>query len=268
MSFPDNSANDVHSLLALLRSAQDGPPPTATPSSSIAQQAIPTGQQLTDLLTALNSRPPPQPPRQTQAEQGRRELIEPFGPVLTASPAKSKSNSASLQAHVEQKEQQREEKLFQREFSYAEMSFAKALPIITELLSDKRFRGELQKMKQDQDALERRLWAKGEKIKADHDKSVKAERDIAKIARQPITTEKTQKWAKSLSTSLTTFHTQQCLPALDGLAVRHRQRLKELGVPGLGGDDERKGAEAGIKDGKARQRIKRIIEVLEGGLEE
>lgn len=33
-------------------------------------------------------------------------------------------------------------------------------------------------MKQDQDALERRLWAKGEKVKADHERTVKAEKDM------------------------------------------------------------------------------------------
>lgn len=33
-------------------------------------------------------------------------------------------------------------------------------------------------MKQDQDTLERRLWAKGEKVKADHERTVRAEKDM------------------------------------------------------------------------------------------
>jgi hypothetical protein len=33
-------------------------------------------------------------------------------------------------------------------------------------------------MKSDQDALERRLWAKAEKLKAEHEKRVQAEKDM------------------------------------------------------------------------------------------
>jgi hypothetical protein len=33
-------------------------------------------------------------------------------------------------------------------------------------------------MKADQDALERRMWAKQEKIKADHERSILAEREM------------------------------------------------------------------------------------------
>jgi hypothetical protein len=33
-------------------------------------------------------------------------------------------------------------------------------------------------MKADQDALERRMWAKSEKIKADHGRTIQAERDM------------------------------------------------------------------------------------------
>jgi len=67
-------------------------------------------------------------------------------------------------------------------------------------------------------------------------------------------------WAKQLASDLATFHKQSCLPQLDGLALRQRQRLEDLGVPGLGG--------GAVLDEKGRERVVRIMDVLEAGLEE
>lgn len=61
--------------------------------------------------------------------------------------------------------------------------------------------------------------------------------------------------------------------SVDGLAARHRSRLVELGVPGLGeGKAYVKGAikttaerEAALKE---KERVKRIMAVLEGALED
>ncbi|EAL19459.1 hypothetical protein CNBG4060 [Cryptococcus deneoformans B-3501A] len=294
MAFPD-SADSVHSLLALLRSTQDDPSEsqsqafTSTSASrpgpnsitqNLSSRPIPSGAQLADLLTSLNARPPPRQPKIDSP--GRRELIEPFGPVGLAGLSRSPSGrqedgqrayerdygreveehySGSRETEWQPQKPQPKERI--REPGYGDMTFMRALPIITELLDDHNFKAELRKMKQDQDALERRLWAKGEKVKADHERTVKAEKDIAKIARQSITSEKVRQWNKTLANNLDAFYRQQCLPAIDGLAVRQRQRLKDLGVPGLGEDGG-----SGVSDEKVRQRIKRILEVLEAGLEE
>jgi hypothetical protein len=51
---------------------------------------------------------------------------------------------------------------------------------------------------------------------------------------------------------------------MDGLAVRHRERLEALGVPGLGQVSEGNG----VRDEKARERVRRIMDVLEAGMEE
>jgi len=48
------------------------------------------------------------------------------------------------------------------------------------------------------------------------------------------------------------------LTSIDGLAVRQRQRLRELGVPGLGGGDVEKNLE----------RVRRVMDLLEAGMEE
>lgn len=45
-------------------------------------------------------------------------------------------------------------------------------------------------MKTEQDSLERRLWARMEKVKADHEAKTKPEREVARITRKPITQEK------------------------------------------------------------------------------
>lgn len=60
---------------------------------------------------------------------------------------------------------------------------------------------------------------------------------------------------------------------MDGLAARHRARLAELGVPGLGeGKAYTKGAIKTAEDKaaalKEKERVKRIMAVLEGALED
>ncbi|WWC90541.1 uncharacterized protein L201_005477 [Kwoniella dendrophila CBS 6074] len=300
MTYSDNSANSVHSLLALLRSAQDGSAPSTTSFNAVtsastdnshathhtqlanslaSKPSIPSKRQLDDLLTSLNARPPP--PATKHEPSRRASLIEPFGPVgETSSPSKSphdpKQSPSRRRDSVEastgnygragivgeggtnsppKKKKKPSERV--NEEGYDLMSFSKALPVLSELLEDEGFKAELKKMKKEQDSLERRLWAKGEKAKAEHEKSIQAEKEVAKIARKVIPPEKKEAWAKSLSASLSNFYLQQCLPNIDGLATRQRQRLIELGVPGLGDDGD-----------KGRDRVKRIMELLEAGLEE
>jgi hypothetical protein len=59
-----------------------------------------------------------------------------------------------------------------------ELSFTKSLPIISTLLSDDVFKSEVRRMKVDQDTLERRLWAKMEKVKGDHEKGTRTDREM------------------------------------------------------------------------------------------
>lgn len=63
------------------------------------------------------------------------------------------------------------------------MSFTKALPIISSLLENEGFKSELRRMKVDQDTLERRLWAKMEKVKGDHEKGTRTDREMCVIPR-------------------------------------------------------------------------------------
>lgn len=154
-------------------------------------------------------------------------------------------------------------------------------------------------MKADQDALERRLWARMEKVKADHGKKSAAEREVyvcgnkgtltprAKITRKPVSADKLAQWQRDLKRTLDDFFTTQVLPATDGLAARQRDRLMELGVPGLGrapahtapgageGSAARpikvgSGASAAERERRAREkeRIVRIMGVLEGAVAE
>ncbi|KAK8854631.1 hypothetical protein IAR55_003370 [Kwoniella newhampshirensis] len=282
LTYRQSGDSSVQSLLALLRSTQDTPTsstdssatPTAAASTSYRHQpSIPSKRQLDDLLTSLNARPPPVPSRSSSGSN-QKHLIEPFGPVgIAPGPSKSPydpqiaggSDVAPLSSAAQEGRRngsvdgkRRLPKDRSGEEGYGQLGFGKALPVLTELLQDETFRSELRKMKKDQDALERRLWAKGEKVKAEHERGIQAERDIAKIARRPIPPEKKAKWAATLTTDLEAFYLQQCLPALDGLAVRQRQRLVDLGVPGLGEEDGAKG----------RDRRRRIIDILEAGLEE
>ena len=68
-----------------------------------------------------------------------------------------------------------------------------------------------------------------------------------------------QQFADMLASDLSEFYLNTCLPSVDGLALRQREKLQELGVPGLGGD---------MKDEKARERVKRIMDLLEAAMDE
>ncbi|ORY35698.1 hypothetical protein BCR39DRAFT_28368 [Naematelia encephala] len=271
MSFRDQSSS-VSSLLEQLRA-------TTTPSTVIPQSTVPSKRQLDDLLSSLNQpAPAPAPASSTQSAflGARRNLIEPFGPVSnqpqppprqfysTPSDDVERENAVAGPSSLRSSEKLSRGKKHPRdrrdEEGYAEMSFAKALPILTELLSEEEFKRELRRIKAEQNALERRLWAKQEKLKADHEKQVQSERDLAKISNRPLAPDKPAEWTRALKVLLAEMHRDRVLPSFDGLALRHRQRLEELGVPGLGG-----GAQL---DEKARERVKRIMDVLEASLED
>ncbi|KAL1408527.1 hypothetical protein Q8F55_005339 [Vanrija albida] len=293
MSFEDKSANTVQSLLALLRSTQDEeeggssggarPPAAAAPAASSrpsqyhqhwappassSNNNVPSSKAISDLLAQLK---PDSAPAPASAFDGPRHgLIDPFGPVARE-PADKGKRKASDAADDDK----------------AEWSFTRCLPVLTELLRDDEFVKEVKKMKADQDALERRLWARMEKVKAEHAKKGAAEREVAKITRRPVPAEKLAQWQKDLKRTLDDFFTTQVLPATDGLAVRQRDRLVELGVPGLGsaaahtapgtgeGSAARpikvgSGVSAAERERRAREkeRIVRIMAVLDGAVAE
>jgi hypothetical protein len=98
----------------------------------------------------------------------------------------------------------------------------------------------------------------------------------ARIARKPISAEKQavrasaarytpsccgiadfQSWARRLNQNLVDFHRKTCLPTLDSLSGRQKDRLMQLGVPGLGGDASEAGTIA---------RWRKIMDLLQAGL--
>jgi hypothetical protein len=68
-----------------------------------------------------------------------------------------------------------------------------------------------------------------------------------------------QEWDRKLESTLQEFYRNTCLSSIDGLAARHQMKLEEMGVPGLGGY---------MGDKATRERVRRIMDVLEGALEE
>jgi len=161
-------------LLAQLREAQDGPPASTstTPADStkpkstnnsnprtVQNHSGASSKQLNDLLSSLGKSS-----AQPEPEPARRQLIEPFGPISALPPA-----SRSSIVHGESSN---------GNTARSELSFTKALPIISNLLEDDSFKVEVRRMKVDQDTLERRLWAKMEKVKGEHDKTTRTDREM------------------------------------------------------------------------------------------
>lgn len=126
--------------------------------------------------------------------------MEPFGPVAAMAAASQQRRASSSSAPDAQDKGKRK---LDDTVSKADWSFSRCLPVLTDLLRDDEFVKELKKvgccvamviadrqMKAEQDSLERRLWARMEKIKADHEAKTKPEREVARITRKPITQEK------------------------------------------------------------------------------
>jgi hypothetical protein len=108
-------------------------------------------------------------------------LIDPFGPISTTStiPAPlsgpgAQNGDTSRTANSINVDTEGDRK----EADFNTMGFIKVLPIISELLSTPEFKAEVKRMKIDQDTLERRLWAKGEKVKAEHEKTTKTDKEM------------------------------------------------------------------------------------------
>lgn len=189
----------MQSLLAQLRAAQDDPIPlTSDPSTGTGTQtnttingngkrprpdthsgsyapgpaiadgqgqgttaSAPSSRQLSDLLSSLN-----QPKSKT--------LIEPFGPISHLSQAPA----PSAPAHGSATKPTTSVPAVGGDGDNSTMSFTKALPIISQLLSDPSLKNELKRMKEDQDSLERRLWAKGERVKVEHEKTTRTDKEM------------------------------------------------------------------------------------------
>ncbi|KAL7422492.1 hypothetical protein Q5752_003140 [Cryptotrichosporon argae] len=320
-SFEDHSRNSVQSLLALLRTSQDGAAPAASPttssssalpipSSSASGQlatpplpAVPTSQQLSSLLAALDETNDPSAPSAPSASSTpfssriaapahpgtarpapapsafsgpRHAVFEAFGPVGQA-PSRSPTAfggalvGAATPRDVRRPAEDSQARLEAPGSSQCAgegrgdedgMAFATALPVLTRLLGDDAFVAELRSMKAAQDALERRLWARLEKVRAEHAAGAKRDRELAKLTRQPLTPAKEAQARAATSAALAEAR-RAALVALDGLAMRHRARLRELGVPGLGG-----AWGADEPDAKARERVRRIMDVLGGAVDE
>jgi hypothetical protein len=134
--------------------------------SSTSTSATPFSRQLGDLLSSLGKgdTTPAQPALAVPVSAftgSSRNLIAPFGPITT--------KPASTQRPTPQSPSKEDE---------AEMSYTKALPLISALLEDEEFRQEVRRMKVDQDTLERRLWAKGEKVRGEHEKTTRTDKEM------------------------------------------------------------------------------------------
>ncbi|KAK4689190.1 hypothetical protein P7C73_g916, partial [Tremellales sp. Uapishka_1] len=264
MNFQDRGANSVKSLLALLRDTQDGSSQSATPTPlPIQTQAtqVPSQAQLDTLLSSLKAS---SEANDSAYEKPRAPLIEPFGPVASALAGPSRSPSRYAPQPSDEnphRSPQKDAKGKGREEDISQKSFIHCLPLLTELLDTPSFIGQLKKMKAEQDALERRLYAKTDKVKADHAKVVQAEKDVAKISRRSIPSERQLEWKQALAKNLNQLYKDVCLPSIDGLAKRQRAALTELGVPGLG-----EAVEPWDRI-KTTERVARVMDVLEAGLE-
>ncbi|KAJ9098672.1 hypothetical protein QFC21_004320 [Naganishia friedmannii] len=118
---------------------------------------------------------------------------------------------------------------------FVNMSYGKALPIISKLLNDDAVMQRLKELKEEQDRMERQLWDKRlDIVKMYRERMEKAKEDAV---RQDVKTGNTliQKERLAASKALKQYYTTRCLPHFDDLHRKHLEIMQEeLGVPGLG----------------------------------
>ncbi|KXN86306.1 hypothetical protein AN958_10168 [Leucoagaricus sp. SymC.cos] len=105
------------------------------------------------------------------------------------------------------------------------------MPILLQLARELGFVEEMKKMKQDQDALERRLWEERRSIHKKYEDKLKAARTKTNIIGGNISKHEAEMLVDGHRKELNKFDKDCVLPAWDGLVSQQQLKLQQLRVP-------------------------------------
>ncbi|KAJ7477147.1 hypothetical protein B0H11DRAFT_1809359 [Mycena galericulata] len=254
MSFTNiNDPAGVKALLDRLRASQAWQNLVNTPEHTPASEPTPapptagaTTSSVAALLSQLNAAPPPEP-----VEDPRRHVSSSNsnpGPNSNPTPTPNLKLSQSPSTSVPPAPPPPVTE------DVRSLTFQQALPRLAQLTDDPALVAALEKLKQEQDKLERALWAERAAIRAKYDEKVKVAKTRATLIGTGISKHEAEMLSQAYEKDLKRFDAERVLPAWDGLVTSQQAALAQLRVPTM--------FPTAVKPDRERQQ--RVIQVLEG----
>ncbi|KAJ6516300.1 hypothetical protein C8R45DRAFT_1087401 [Mycena sanguinolenta] len=135
------------------------------------------------------------------------------------------------------------------------LTFQQALPRLAQLSDDPAVAAAIQKLKQEQDKLERELWTERTAIRVKYEEKVKvAKVKYEKVFLPGLSKHEADMLVQAYERELARFDSERVLPAWDGLVTSQQAALAQLRVPTM--------YPTAVKDDRERQQ--KVTQVLEG----
>ncbi|KAE9395640.1 hypothetical protein BT96DRAFT_141127 [Gymnopus androsaceus JB14] len=134
------------------------------------------------------------------------------------------------------------------------LTFHQALPVIAGLSEDPRFSKTLKSMKDEQNALETRLWEERKAILAKYEEKIKVAKTKATMIGSGISKHEAKMLSDAFEKELKRFDMERVLPAWDGLVLQQQEALAQMGVPTM----------FSTTDPSLREKQQKMIQVLDG----
>ncbi|PPR02496.1 hypothetical protein CVT24_002043 [Panaeolus cyanescens] len=122
------------------------------------------------------------------------------------------------------------------------LSFVQSLPLISQLAEDPNFLSSIAQMKNEQNALERKLWLEREAIYDKYQSKIKMAQTKANLIGTSVSKHEID--ADNFKKELARFDVDRVLPAWDGLVLRQQQELAQLKLPTMFATAEKEDREA------------------------
>ncbi|KZV71410.1 hypothetical protein PENSPDRAFT_577785 [Peniophora sp. CONT] len=113
------------------------------------------------------------------------------------------------------------------------MTFQKSLSHVSTLVEDETFVQAMKSMKEEQDALERKLWEERTEILDRHEQKVKAAKAQAQIIGSGLSKLDADLLSDAIRQEIKQFEMERGLPAWDGLVAKHQAAMEVLTVPAM-----------------------------------
>jgi len=134
------------------------------------------------------------------------------------------------------------------------LTFQQALPRLAQLCDDPTVVSGIEQLKQEQDKVERDLWAERTSIRTKYEDKVKVAQTKATLIGTGISRHEADMLTQAYERELRRFDAERALPAWDGLVAKQQAALVLIGVPTMFATDAR----------VDRERQQRVIQILEG----
>ncbi|KDR83490.1 hypothetical protein GALMADRAFT_85687 [Galerina marginata CBS 339.88] len=136
-------------------------------------------------------------------------------------------------------------------------TFRQSLPVLSEQADDAPFVATIQKIKTDQDELERRLWIDREAIYTKYHEKVKIANTKAQMIGAVVSQHELNMITDAFKKEIFKFDHERAIPAWDGLVSRQQLELAQIKVPTMFVTSD-------LKDRERQQHVIKVLETILG----